>query len=80
MANKIDYLRMEPADNGVIISYDEYVKAPGAGQYDNIRCKSHKEVFDFDEDGDEDDTDKAMTRFKELFKQCQSTKEMKGSY
>lgn len=58
---------MEPADNGVIISYDIQTKN-GTGKYENTDYQYKKEVYDFD--GDEDGLDKAFDRFKELWKLC----------
>lgn len=81
---KYSYLRMEPADNGVIISWDEQTKT-GTGKYDNTEYKSKKEVFDFDSDDKEDGLEKAFARFKELWKLCHmgdksETKALKESY
>lgn len=63
----IDYLRMEPASNGVIISYTEKVKKEGSNKtYDDCSYLDRKEVFDTD--GDEHDgIEKAFSRFKELW-------------
>lgn len=62
--NPIEEVRMESAENGVIICYTEKRKRPGAGEYDNYSYEYKKEVFDFDEDKD---SDKAFERFKQLF-------------
>jgi hypothetical protein len=61
--NPIDDVRMESADNGVIICYNEKRKT-GNGKYDNYTYDYKKEVFDFDE---EEDSKEAFDRFKELF-------------
>lgn len=61
---KIDSVSMESAENGVIISYSVCKKKAGAGQYDNMSYDYKKEVFDFDE---EEDSQEAFDRFKELF-------------
>lgn len=61
--NPIDDVRMECADNGVIICYNEKRKT-GNGKYDNYTYDYKKEVFDFDE---EEDSKEAFDRFKELF-------------
>lgn len=64
---KISYLRMEPASNGVIISYDlEKKKSPGKGTYDNCSYESKKEVFDVDMN-DTQSLDEAFNRYKELW-------------
>lgn len=74
----IDYLRMEPADNGVIICYDVKTMSKGSkGQFDNCQYKSHKEVFDIDGENEDESIDKAFSRFKELW--MKSYKEMKTS-
>lgn len=54
MATKYSYLRMEPADNGVIVSWDEESKKPSSGKetFSNSSYSNKKQVFDFDEDGD----------------------------
>jgi len=59
----IDDVRMETADNGVIICYTQKKKT-GNGKYDNYSYDYKKEVFDFD---DEEDSQEAFDRFKELF-------------
>lgn len=61
--NPIDDVRMESADNGVIICYTEKRKT-GNGKYDNYTYDYKKEVFDFDE---EEDSQEAFDRFKTLF-------------
>lgn len=64
--SSIDYLRMEPASNGFIISYSEKVKnGNGKSTYDNCSYHDRKEVFDVDDD-DEDSINKAFDRFREL--------------
>lgn len=71
MAKKsIECLRLEPASNGVIITYDEVVENAVKGQtYTNKSYNTKKEVFDFDSDEDEkSEFDKAFDRFKELWK------------
>lgn len=63
----IDYLTMEPATNGVIISYTEKVKKEGSKKtFDDCSYQNRKEVFDIDEDHN-DSIDKAFVRFKELW-------------
>jgi hypothetical protein len=72
--SKISSLSMEPATNGVIISYCvKKEKAAGKGCYDNCSYEYPKEVFDFD--GSDATTkkegfDKAFERFKELWKEA----------
>lgn len=67
MGKKITDLRMEPASNGVIISWCEQTpKSGGKNTYDNCSYAYPKEVFDFDGDND---IDKAFERFKELWKE-----------
>lgn len=61
--NPIDDVRMESADNGVIICYTEKRKT-GNGKYDNYTYDYKKEVFDFDY---EEDSQEAFDRFKTLF-------------
>lgn len=74
----IDYLRMEPADNGVVITWTEKTKTPSKGTYDNCTYKDHKLVYDIDEevDGGKTDIDKAFAKFRELWEK--SYQEMKG--
>lgn len=67
MGKKITDLRMEPAKNGVIISWcEQTTKSGGKNTYDNCSYSYPKEVFDFDGDND---IDKAFERFKEIWKQ-----------
>lgn len=69
---KIQDLRMEPATNGVIISYCvKKEKTGGKGTYDNCSYDYKKEVYDFDTD--EKDLDGAFDRFKELWKEANMT-------
>jgi hypothetical protein len=68
--NPIDDVRMESADNGVIICYSEKRKT-GNGKYDNYTYDYKKEVFDFDE---EEDSKEAFDRFKELFMAMKKSK------
>lgn len=63
---KISYLRMEPASNGIIISYDLTTKKDGKGTYDNCSYESKKEVFDVDMDKEED-LNEAFDRYKALW-------------
>lgn len=72
----IEYLRMEPADNGVIISWTERTPSNSKGTFENSMYKDHKEVYDIDEDNEEDDIEKAFSKFKELW--MRSYNEMKG--
>lgn len=62
----ITSLSMEPATNGFIISYCIKTKRPGKGEFDNCNYDYPKEVFDIDEDDEDNDLEKAFTRFKEL--------------
>lgn len=66
---KISCLRMEPATNGVIISYDLEKKKPSSkGTFDNSSYEyGKKEVFDFDPN-DNEEFDKAFERYKALWK------------
>jgi len=66
----IDDVRMETADNGVIICYTQKKKT-GKGKYDNYSYDYKKEVFDFD---DEEDSKEAFDRFKELFMAMKKSK------
>lgn len=66
----IDGLSMEPATNGVIISYTEKTKKPGTEgrTYDDCSYSYKKEVYDIDDTDDgESDLEKAWTRFRELW-------------
>ena len=72
----IDYLRMEPADNGVIISYNIKTQSVNTkNSFDNCSYKEHKEVYDID-DENEETLDEAFKRFRELW--TKSYKEMKS--
>lgn len=72
--SKISNLSMEPATNGVIISYCVKKEKPAnKGTYDNCSYDYPKEVFDFDQDDAGKKTegfDKAFERFKELWKEA----------
>lgn len=78
---KIQDLRMEPATNGVIISYTEKKEKAGSkNTYDNCSYDYKKEVYDFDtnEKGEsasesKKDLDGAFERFKELWKEAHMT-------
>lgn len=62
---KIESLRMEPADNGCIICYEEITETKAPGQeFANRQYKYRKEVYDFDDD---EDMEEAFKRFKELW-------------
>ena len=68
-------VRMENADNGVIISWTEKTKKSTKGSYDDYSYDYKKEVYDFDEDDDEgEEFNKAFDRFKELFLQAKKDK------
>lgn len=70
MADKmICDVRMENADNGVIINYTEKVKRATKGSYDDYAYNYKREVYDFDDDEGED-FQEAFDRFKELFAQA----------
>jgi hypothetical protein len=76
----IECPRIEPADNGVIICYDERITHPAkkGETYRNTEYTSRKEVFDFDADEDQDEEfEKAFTRFKELWQQASKDKKVK---
>lgn len=80
MANRIDYLQITPADNGLIISYDEYTPPSKKGTYDMPCCVSRKEVFDFDDPSEQSEGfEEAMKRFKELFSIWASQKSKQGN-
>lgn len=75
----IDYLRMEPADNGVIITWTEKTKSPSKGTFDNCTYKDHKLVYDMDSDEVDESKnglEEAFAKYKELW--MKSYKEMKG--
>lgn len=63
---KISYLRMEPASNGIIISYDVTKKSSNKGTFDNCGYENEKEVFDFDTDSEEG-LNEAFDRYKQLW-------------
>jgi len=67
MATKYSYLRMEPADNGVIVSWDEQTESlASAGQtYPNTTSQSRKHVFDYEEG--ENGQDNGIKAAMELF-------------
>jgi hypothetical protein len=76
--SKIQDLRMEPATNGVIISYCVKKEKATKNTYDNCSYDYKKEVYDFDmgekeEGGEKKDIDGAFERFKELWKQAHMT-------
>lgn len=54
MATKYSYLRMEPADNGMIVSWDETVATPAAKKstFENSSYQTKKHVFDFEDAGE----------------------------
>lgn len=66
----IQDVRMEPADNGVMIGYTEKIKTPDKGHYDNCSYEYRKIVVER-ADGEDDDAliDRAGTKFVELWKQ-----------
>ncbi len=80
----ISELRMEPAKNGVILSYCERKEKPATSKntYDNCTYDYPKEVFDFEEGASDPEgsaIEKAFGRFKELWmKQYTETKASKG--
>ena len=64
---KISSLRMEPADNGVIICYDvQKKKTASKGSFDNCSYEYKKEVFDVDGESKEG-LNEAFERYKELW-------------
>lgn len=72
----IESVNMDNADNGVIISYCERTKLKGKGTYDGgYDCQYRKEVFDVDDDDKEnEEMEKAFTRYKELFMEARKAK------
>lgn len=63
----ISDLRMEPAKNGLIISYcEKRSNGKKGGTYDNCSYGYPKEVFDITDDKEDEDLEKAFTRFREL--------------
>ena len=58
---RIDDLRMEPAENGIIVCYSEKTKPKSGRSFDNCNYNYKKEVFE--------STDKAFSRFKELWEE-----------
>lgn len=80
MANRIEYLNITPADNGLIISYEEYTPPQKKGTYDMPSCISRKEVFDFDDPSEQNEGfEEAMKRFKQLFAIWASQNKSKGN-
>lgn len=76
ITGKIQDLRMEPATNGVIISYCIKKEKTSKNTYDNCSYDYKKEVYDFDakEEGEnKKDLDGAFERFKELWKEAHMT-------
>lgn len=70
-AMKVDYVSLTPADNGVTLSWCE--KTSGNSTYENCSYKDYSEVYL------EKDIDKALNKFKELWKnQYQARKENKS--
>jgi len=69
MEKRIEYLNITPADNGLIISYDECYKPSKSEEktYDMPSYQQRKEVFDFDDASEmSEGFNEAMARFKEL--------------
>lgn len=71
MGSKISSVSLEPASNGVILSWTEKTEKKSKNTYDNCDYNYQKEVYD-GEDGAVDPMesafDAAMPRFKELWK------------
>ncbi len=65
MANrtKLESLRMEPATNGIIISYSLCTKPESGGTYENTRYESKQEVFKLNE------AKEAVGRMMELYEE-----------
>lgn len=59
ISSNIQYLRLEPADNGFLLSYSERQNKSGS-PYDSCGSVDRKEIFGFQE------TDKCMARMLEL--------------
>tara|TARA_R110000772_G_scaffold36462_1_gene87185 strand:+ start:571 stop:795 length:225 start_codon:yes stop_codon:yes gene_type:complete len=57
---KVCYVRIEPAENGWIVSYSEKKDKPGAGMYEPMMEKTEKLVFMSDK------TDEAFETFKKM--------------
>lgn len=60
---KIESLRLEPADNGFVVCWTECTKSSTGGTYGNTMYNYHEEVFK------DDESEKAIGRFKDLRKQ-----------
>ena len=76
--SSIEYLRMDPADNGVIISWTEKTKKAKTDKntYDNYSYKECKLVYDVDnKEKPEEGLNEAFSKFRELWER--SYKEMK---
>ena len=72
MSQKISDVRLEPADNGVILSWTERKESKSKNTYDNCTWDYKKELFEGDAnsaDAMASAFDDAMPRFKELWKQ-----------
>jgi len=63
---KIEYLRLEPATNGFILSWNERTEKSSAGKntFDNCSYREMKEVYDIDDN--DDNAEEVFNRFKEL--------------
>lgn len=59
---------MSPADNGVVISWEEKVEKSNKGTFDNCQYVSHSLVFDIDgPEGEEKALDEAFAKYRELW-------------
>lgn len=66
MMHKVDYVKIDKADNGYVVYWDE--KAPSVGEYDHAPMVEKKQVFL------EKDVDKAFDFFKEKKMECWESK------
>lgn len=67
---KISYLRMEPASNGIVISYEKSWKPTNNKTFDGPTYKNMTEVFEAEPGESDEAFEKAFARYKELWKMC----------
>lgn len=68
--SKIQSVSMQPASNGIQVNYTEVYEKSGKNTFDNCRYEYETEVFEMKEGESKDDVfERALTRFKELWKQ-----------
>lgn len=79
-STKISGISMTPAENGIVIDYCKRTEKSGKSTYDNCSYEYPKEVFEYEknESGEKESNDdvleRAMKRFKELWKESHNYK------